>query len=208
MRFSWVRPRRLSQCGVRYEWLGPSDNAHAVVLLMSRVGGRLAAEALESMSVEYSDDDIQSLVEERKPLPTDFQKRIELRAKRGHRERELDVRGAGGNDFRLILRQSMPNPIDFSIILAYCPKGTNRVFRLRRYNGSSHEHTNRIEGTRFRGFHIHMATERYQELGGDEDSYAEHTDRFSDFQRALQCVLDDCAFETPDHPQLYIKVQR
>ncbi len=158
------------------------------------------------MAIEYSDQDIQALVEERKPLPTDVRKRIELRAKRGHRERELDVKGANGNVFRVIVRQSMSNAIDFSIILAYCPKETNRIFRLRRYNGSSHEHTNKIERTRFSGFHVHMATQRYQELGGDEDSYAERTVRFSDLNGALQSMLDDCAFEVPDDPQLYLKV--
>ena len=156
------------------------------------------------MAVEYSDEEIEGLVKERKPLPPDYRKRIELRPKRGHKERELDVVGANGNEFRLILRQSASNPIDFSIILAYCPKNTNQVFRLRRCNGRSHEHTNRLEGNRFCDFHIHMATERYQEYGCDEDSHAETTDRFSDFHGALQCMLDDCGFESPDDGQMYI----
>ncbi len=158
------------------------------------------------MAIEYTDDEIEVLVKERKPLPADYRQRIELRPKRGHREREIDVRGIDGSDFRLILRQSECNPLDFSIILAYCPKDSNRVFRLRRYNGDSHEHTNKIERTRLHGFHVHRATARYQELGGDEDSYAECTDRFSDFHGALQCMLDDCAFEAPEDPQLYMQV--
>jgi len=145
------------------------------------------------VAIEYSEEQIEALVKERKALPADYQQKIELRSKRGHKERELDVKGSGGSNFRLILRQSEHNANDFSIILVYCPKGSNRAFRLRRYNGNSHEHTNRIEGTRFRGFHIHTATERYQELGSDEDSYAERTERFADFHSALRCMLSGCA---------------
>jgi len=55
--------------------------------------------------------------------------------------------------------------LDFSIILAYCPEASNQLFRLRRYNGKSHEHTNTIEADKFYNYHIHTATERYQELG-------------------------------------------
>ena len=51
---------------------------------------------------------------------------------------------------------------------------SNRVFRLRRYNGKSHEHTNPIEKEIFYDFHIHTATERYQVLENKkEDTYAE-----------------------------------
>jgi hypothetical protein len=49
-----------------------------------------------------------------------------------------------------------------------------------------------FEGQKFFGFHIHQATERYQALGVDEDAYAEVTDRFSDFESAVQCLVDDC----------------
>jgi hypothetical protein len=59
---------------------------------------------------------------------------------------------------------------------------------LRRHNGRSHEHTNQIEASTFYDFHIHMATERYQELGMREDAYAEATDRFGDMTaRSAAC---------------------
>ena len=131
----------------------------------------------------------------------DYRKRLVLREKRGHKERELDVNGLGGNQFRLILRQSIFNHLDFSIILAYLPKNTNQVFRLRRYNGKSHEHTNQIEKNTFYDFHIHTATERYQDLGAREDAFAEPTKRFSDFHSALGCMLEDCGFDLPADPQ-------
>jgi hypothetical protein len=119
-----------------------------------------------------------------------------MRAKPGHKERDLDLEGEKGNEFRLILRQSAINPLDFSIILAYRPPKSNQLFRLRRYN-SRHWHTNLIEGETFYDFHIHQATARYQEMGAKEDAYAEPSDRFSDFNQALPCMLKDCGFQVP-----------
>ena len=156
------------------------------------------------MAAKYSDEDIAGFLRERKPLPEDYRNRIQLRQKRGHKERELNVTGVDGNEFRLVLRQSSSNPFDFSLILAICPKDTNQVFRLRRYNSRSHEHTNHIEENTFYDFHVHMATERYQELGAREDAYAEATDRFSDFHSALRCMLEDCGFDIPQREQLVL----
>ncbi|MDI6792878.1 MAG: hypothetical protein QME81_08445, partial [bacterium] len=106
------------------------------------------------MAAKYSDQEIEALLRERKPLPSDYRTRIRLRAKRGHKEGELNIEGVNENQFRLILRQSNSNLLDFSIILAVCPQETTQLFRLRRYNGKSHEHTNHIEGNRFYDFHI------------------------------------------------------
>ena len=107
------------------------------------------------MAAIFSDEDISRLIQERKPLPDDYRTKIQIRPKLGHKERELDVKGADGGDYRLILRQSIFNPLDFSIILAYRPPKSNQLFRLQRYNGKSHEHTNPIEGQTFYDFHIH-----------------------------------------------------
>jgi len=112
------------------------------------------------------------------------------------------VKGAEGSDFRVILRQSLINPLDFSVILVYRPPKSNQLFRLRRYNGKSHEHTNSIEGETFYDFHVHEATERYQEIGGREDTYAQTTSRFSNLHQAVSCMFHDCGFETPFDPQM------
>jgi len=149
----------------------------------------------------FSDQDIQRLIKEKKPLPKDYKVKIQVRPKRGHKERELDIEGENGNDFRLILRQSTINPLDFSIILIYRPPQSNMLFRLRRYNGRSHEHTNTIEGNTFYNYHIHQATERYQQIGAKEDTYAEPTNRFSDFHQAISCIISDCGFEIPSGTQ-------
>ena len=92
--------------------------------------------------------------------------------------------------------------MNFSVILGVLPVDTNQLFRLRRYNGKTHEHKNKIEGEKFYDFHIHMATERYQrESGQAEDSYAKTTDRFADLHTALQCMQADCNFDVPKDPQ-------
>ena len=153
------------------------------------------------MSARYSDANIIAFLQERKPLPKDYRSKIRLRDKRGHKEQELDIQGAEGSQFRLILRHSNFNVLDFSVILTYCPADRNQLFRLRRYNGKSHEHTNPIESNRFYNFHIHTATERYQELGMREDTHAEPSSRFSDFNTAINCMLCDCGFDVPDDPQ-------
>lgn len=88
--------------------------------------------------------------------------------------------------------------MDFSIILSYLAPKTNQIFRLRRYNGKSHEHTNSLEAETFYDFHVHTATERYQlESGGREDTFAEPTGKYSDFQGAIRCMLRDCNFILP-----------
>ena len=76
---------------------------------------------------------------------------------------------------------------DFSAILAYQEKGANQDFKLRRYNGR-HEHTNKLEKQKFFDFHVHYATQRYQDAAGrKEESYAEPTGRYLDIKGALNC---------------------
>ncbi len=141
------------------------------------------------------------MIEERKPLPDNYRSRVKLRDKRGHKGRELDVPGVSGSQYRLILRQSNFNTLYFSIILAVLPSDSNQLFRLRRYNGKHGEHTNKIEGDKFYDFHIHHATERYQESGMNEDAFAAVTNRYADFHSALNCMLRYCGFEMPHNAQ-------
>ena len=153
------------------------------------------------MASPYSDQEIAALLQERKPLPTDWHNQIRLRPKRGHEEQDLELSGDGGGEFRLILRQNRINPLDFSIILAVRVPTSNQIFRLRRYNGKSHEHTNLIEDETFYNFHIHMATERYQEIGTREYTYAVTTDRYGNFHGALRCLIEDANLDVPPEAQ-------
>ena len=153
------------------------------------------------MAVNLTDTAIAALIAEAKPLPDDYRQKIQTKPKRGHRERELDLVGANGSGFRLILRESSFNPFDFSVILAWLPPQSTSSFRLCRYNGKSHEHTNALESQTFYGFHVHRATERYQQSGLREDSFAEPTTRYHDFASALQCLIQDCGFQMPPNNQ-------
>ena len=154
------------------------------------------------MAVTYLDQEVESLVQERKPLPADWHSRIRLKSKRGHQEQQLDLTGEAGSQFRLILRQNKINLLDFSIILAVRVPQSNQIFRLRRYNGRSHQHTNHIEDVTFYDFHIHVTTEQYQEIGTREDAYAEPTERYGDFQGALGCLIEDANLAVPPDPQI------
>jgi hypothetical protein len=89
-----------------------------------------------------TDAEIDALLAEPKRLPEGFRDRLAVRQKRGHQEAELEVQGDEGSEFRVIVRRSSLNPLDFSVILAYVVPNSNRVIRLRRYNGRSHHHTN------------------------------------------------------------------
>ena len=156
------------------------------------------------MAVTYLDQEIEALVQERKPAPAALGKGVRLKSKRGHGEGQLDLTGDAGNEFRLIFRQNKINRLDFSVILAVRVPDSSQIFRLRRYNGKSHEHTNHIEDVTFYDFHIHFATERYQERGAREDAYAEPTDRYGDFQGALRSLINDANLEIP--PELQRKL--
>lgn len=106
------------------------------------------------------------------------------------------MQGIEGSRFIVIVRQAEANPLDFSVILACYPGKSNERFRLRRYNGKSHTHSNKLEREGpFYDFHIHQATERYQDAGFKEDAYATPTDRYADFHQALNCLVADCGFE-------------
>ena len=145
--------------------------------------------------IELTDAQIEHLIREPKQLPRDYRTRLmNLRPRNAHQGSQLEISTQAGKNFEIFLRQGM-NHLDFSVILGYHLPAMNRVFRLRRYNGKSHVHGNRIEGNQFYAFHIHSATARYQAIGAREDTYAEPTDRFASLSTAFDCMIMDCGFE-------------
>jgi len=149
------------------------------------------------LDVALTDAEVGALVREKKHLPGNYRSRLQPRAKRGRKERQLDVTGADAGQYRIVVSQSDANPLAFSVILVYKMPGSNRLIRLRRYNGRGHQHTNQLERQTFYGCHVHIATERYQALGMREDAYAEPTSRFADLESAVRCLLEECGFEIP-----------
>ena len=149
------------------------------------------------MAITYSDEEIVKLIEERKVLPNDWRDQL---VKKG----EVFVDSVDGNRFRIVVQQSDFNSLSFSAVLIVLPPRSSKDFRLRRYNGCSHRHTNRIEKEKIDGFHIHYATERYQLSGYDEEAYAQLTDRYTNLKGALRCLLKDANFEEPLEAELEI----
>jgi hypothetical protein len=124
--------------------------------------------------------------------------------KGGHREAQQIVTSNAGSSFRVIVRQSTFDPLDFSVILGYELPESTRVFLLRRHNGNSHDHPNRLESTTVRGFHVHIATERYQIAGYKEDGYAEPTSAYHDLAGAIREMLSVANFTPPAQESLPI----
>lgn len=161
--------------------------------------------------IKLTDERIAELIAEPKPLPSGFREVLlqKMKVKDSHKRSELRVEGKQGSIFYIKIRQNTINLLNFSIILVYefkeKPKTSGErtdLFRLRRYNGKSHMHTNQLERDHFRDFHIHYATERYQQASYHEDAYAEATDSFGSLGDALQCLIMECNFELPsDEPR-------
>jgi hypothetical protein len=149
---------------------------------------------------------INELVTETKALPAGLLGPFKPTERNGHWIKGYEFECPSGNRFVIKLRQACANPMNFSVILGYVLPGTYTVFRLRRFNGKSHFHTNIIEGTsRFYDYHIHLATERYQKTGFDEDHFAEITHRFWDMKSAIDCLVKDCGFQASLGPLFEIQ---
>ncbi|OHB85540.1 MAG: hypothetical protein A3J73_05750 [Planctomycetes bacterium RIFCSPHIGHO2_02_FULL_38_41] len=152
-----------------------------------------------------NDVEISNLIQERKEFPPNYEILFQTKDKRGHKEQEIILPRSDGSQFKVILRQNQINLLDFSLILGYMPPKKTALIRLRRYNGKSHQHTNKIEKGSFYDFHVHQATERYQTVGFDEDGYAVISKEFVDIQSALDCLVKDCSIALPANRQLKIK---
>jgi hypothetical protein len=160
------------------------------------------------------DKEIDALLKEPKILPYNWQSQLQLKDKNNfqHQERSIEVKGDNGNSFKVIIRRNKINPFDFSIILVYRDKD-GKEYRLLRYNGKHpSEHTNKWEeeqgqpNSKFGpSFHIHKATERYQEAGYSIDGYAEVVTTYQDFRSALNSFLKDNNFRKPkdEPPELF-----
>lgn len=150
-----------------------------------------------------TDKQIADLINESKNmtvLPEDLFK--SMKAKRGHSESEHIIQRPDGSTFHIRLRLNNENHLDFSVILGYCPPKATKLFLLRRYNGKSHEHKNKLEtDVPFYDYHIHTATERYQREGSKEECFAEVTDRYSTIQEAIRCLIKDCNVNLPQKLQ-------
>lgn len=151
--------------------------------------------------ITLTEERIRDLILEAKPMPAGIVPLGVLPQRNNHLRKDYRIVCPSGNEFLMAIRRSVLNLLDFSVVLGYQLPHLHAVFRLRRYNGKSHVHTNSIEKQTFYDFHVHTATERYQRPGFREDTFAEITDRYQSLESAIQCMLDDCGFRPPS-PQI------
>ena len=146
-----------------------------------------------------TDREIQDLIDEPKRLQKSPRSVFQgIKQKKGREASFLQnsvefPRTSGEGTWLIYLRYNKENMFDFSCGLGFIPEGRQQPFMLRRYNGKSHYHSNRLEEDHpFIDFHIHKATERYQRLSYNDDHYAEPTNRYADLYEAFKCLLNDC----------------
>ena len=144
------------------------------------------------MDVIFSDQEITALIKEHKVLSDNKRNKFRKRRNRGNNEYFLNITGETGNRFQVIVRMSVFNKLNFSVVLGVKVPPPKKLFRLKRYNGDYHLHTNTIEEQEVEGFHIHTATEKYQVNGTREEDYAEPTRRYNDVNGALKLSFCGC----------------
>lgn len=103
------------------------------------------------------------------------------------------------DDFAIFVRQHREMVDNFSVGLIWHSK-TGESVTLLRCNGASHPHTNHIEGTKFGigNYHVHMATERYLEIGKNSEHYAEVTAVYNTVNGALHHLCRECRIDGLD----------
>ena len=141
-----------------------------------------------------SDVRIAAMITEPKALPENWHQELaNLKNRAGRYESEVDLTGANGTRFRIIVSQRHQNTDDYTIILLL-NSTTRPRFRILRYDGSGHDHSNTLEGNLIVSKpHIHRATERYQIATHNRrpDGYAEETQRYQNLAGAWDCFRVD-----------------
>ena len=160
----------------------------------------------------YTDDQIEELISKLKVFDGNVPK---MKNDNGSNRLSIEIKIDQNETFYVKLRQNTvadnPNASqDFSAILAYEDKrNKDGGVILRRYNGSSHKHQNKIEGNVIEYVtHRHEATERYQLLHDKIDGYAVTDDRFTDLTGAYQLLKKECnilIMEDLNDPQLKLE---
>ncbi len=110
------------------------------------------------------------------------------REKPSHTESTCEAVSDAGDDFLIYLRQSNILTDDFSCGIKWKTSDGEWIV-LARYNGSSHVHTNRIDGEVFvQQCHVHHITVEAVQRGWSHENYAIATDLYSTLSEA-KCLL-------------------
>jgi hypothetical protein len=125
-----------------------------------------------------------------------------------HDKRDYIVQSLDGSEnFKIFVRQNKTVADDFSCGLMWVSPGGESMI-LTRYNGSSHEHPNKLEKQTISfDCHIHLATERYIKASMKPESYATRTSAYKTCEGALHALVTDCGITgiqtNPDHPEFH-----
>ena len=124
-----------------------------------------------------------------------------------HDKKEFLLESEDGTEqFRVFVRQNKTLNDDFSCGIQWIPAAVEPLI-LARFNGSSHEHPNRLDGEKLSLIcHIHRTAERYIRANLAPEGYAEATPAYTTCNGALHALTVEfhiSGIETiPDHPEL------
>jgi len=125
-----------------------------------------------------------------------------------HLRRDYKVSSETGEEFTVFTRQHQEMLDDFSAGLIWHPTTGDSVI-LMRCNGSSHRHTNHLEGSEFAAgnCHVHMATERYIDSGRSPEHFAQVTVSYSTLEGALHHLCKEGNIDgldtSPELPDMF-----
>lgn len=146
------------------------------------------------------DIEINNLISEEKQIDVETirhahdDKNFRNRQSHSFKKWEHEFHTGNNNVFRIVINRNKRYESNFSVILQYVDRN-KKIYNLRRYNGVHGCHKNIIEKNKVVGFHIHIATERYQQKNLQLEGYAEATDRYTDWKGAFKQMLLDCNFK-------------
>ncbi|MDD3673475.1 MAG: hypothetical protein PHG70_08160 [Synergistaceae bacterium] len=136
-----------------------------------------------------TDAELQKLIDTPKKMSTKgLKKLLERKVENAYKRSDIELSSETEHSFYLRIRESLDDPTDYSAILSVKLK-SGETFNLVRCNGSSHSHKNRIEKTKLFGTHIHVATERYIEMGYQSEAFAEESAEYNNINEAIECLM-------------------
>lgn len=140
--------------------------------------------------IDYTNDEIERMVALPKPVPPGGIPGPRASQVGKRYESKLTIH-AHGLEFLVWTRQLVDYPRSFCAGLTVIREGEDN-FQLRRYDGKYDSHVNHIEKEEFYDYHIHMATERYQQSPHNEDHYARPTAEYDSLGGAVRLMHEDC----------------
>lgn len=115
--------------------------------------------------------------------------RSKFKTDNGQHRRTLELKSDGFR-LRMVIRQLVADPFDYSVILLYTDED-GYEYIIKRYNGDHGTHINPIDKRSFSGTHIHTITEWCQIHTHKGEGEAQPTDRYRTLQEAVSVFMSD-----------------